>query len=152
MKWKLSDWASIAEIVAAIGVIFSLIFVGIQVSEGNLEMRAATIQAATDAEASMVTTFIEHKETWDKVMTGQPLDEGAELRGGILLFNLLMIDTESRYHQFQSGLLDERLWQGHRNNLRPVVKLPLFKIWRESLGAAGLSPAFFALLDSFANE
>ena len=152
MKWKLSDWASIAEIIAAIGVIFSLIFVGIQVSEGNLETRAATLQAATDAEASMVTTFIEHKETWDKVVTGQPLDDGAELRGGILLFNLLMIDTESRYHQFQSGLLDERLWQGHRNNLRPVVKLPLFKIWRESLGATGHSAEFLALLDSFAND
>ena len=99
MKWKLSEWASIAEIIAAIGVILSLIFVGVQVSEGNLETRAATLQAASDAEAFMLATFLEHTDTWDKVVTGQPLDDGAELRGGILLYNLLLVDTENRYHQ-----------------------------------------------------
>ena len=46
MKLKLTDWASIAEIIAAIGVVFSLIFVGLQINEGNQETRAATIQAA----------------------------------------------------------------------------------------------------------
>jgi len=42
MKWKLSNVASIAEIVAAIGVIFLLIFVGLQINEGNQETRAVT--------------------------------------------------------------------------------------------------------------
>ena len=152
MKWKLSEWASIAEIIAAIGVIMSLIFVGVQVSEGNLETRAATLQAASDAEAFMLATFLEHTDTWDKVVTGQPLDDGAELRGGILLYNLLMVDTESRYHQYQTGFLDERSWEGHRSNLRPVVRMPLFKIWRESIGATGHSTEFLALLDSLAEE
>ena len=30
MKWKLSEWAAVAEIIAAVGVILSLIFVGLQ--------------------------------------------------------------------------------------------------------------------------
>jgi len=51
MERKLSDWSSIAEIVAAVGVIFSLVFVGLQINEGNQETRAATVQAAYDSEA-----------------------------------------------------------------------------------------------------
>ena len=90
MKWKLSDWASIAEIIAAIGVIFSLIFVGLQINEGNLETRAATNQATADAEAFMIVTFANHSYTWNKVITGAPLESGAESRKGILLYNLLM--------------------------------------------------------------
>ena len=53
MKWKLNELASIAEIVAAVGVILSLIFVGFQISDGSNETRAATIQAASDAESYM---------------------------------------------------------------------------------------------------
>jgi len=45
---NLTKWASIAELIAGVGVILSLIFVGLQINEGNRETRAATLQAATD--------------------------------------------------------------------------------------------------------
>ena len=67
MDWKLSDLASAAEIVAAVGVIVSLIFVGFQVRDGNQETRAATIQAALDSELFFIATITDHAETWDKV-------------------------------------------------------------------------------------
>ena len=38
---KLTDWASIAEIIAAIGVVFSLIFVGLQINDGNATRNAS---------------------------------------------------------------------------------------------------------------
>jgi len=50
---NLTKWASIAELIAGIGVILSLIFVGLQINEGNREIRAATLQAATDSEMFM---------------------------------------------------------------------------------------------------
>ena len=81
MKWKLSEWAAVAEIVAAVGVILSLLFVGLQISEGNQETRAASIQAASDADARMIATLISNKDTWEKVLTGAPLEEGADCAG-----------------------------------------------------------------------
>ena len=151
MKLKLTDWASIAEIIAAIGVIFSLIFVGLQINEGNQETRAATIQAASDAEAFMIATIVNHSETWDKVVTGARLESGAETRKGINLYNILMVESENRYHQFQSGYLDAP-WEGRRSTLQPLVRLPIFKLWRESFGARGHSAEFLELLDSLAEE
>ncbi len=152
MKLKLTDWASIAEIIAAIGVIFSLIFVGLQINEGNQETRAATIQAASDAEAFMIATMVNHSETWNKIVTGAPLESGAETRKGINLYNFLMVDTENRYHQFHSGFLDAASWEGRLSILQPIVRLPIFKIWRESFGAKGHSAEFLELLDSLAEE
>jgi len=38
---------SIAEIAAAVGVVLSLVFVGLQIEEGNRETRATTLQSAT---------------------------------------------------------------------------------------------------------
>jgi hypothetical protein len=101
MKLKLSDWSSIAEIIAAVGVIFSLVFVGLQINEGNTETRAATDQAAYDSEAYLIATILDHKDSWDKLLTGAPLEKGAELRGGILLFNFMMWNTENRYRQYR---------------------------------------------------
>ncbi len=152
MKMKLTDLASIAEIIAAIGVIFSLIFVGLQINEGNQETRAATIQAASDAEAFMIATMVNHSETWNKVVTGAPLESGAETRKGINLYNFLMVDTENRYYQFHSGFLDAPSWEGRLSTLQPIVKLPIFKIWRESFGARGHSAEFLELVDSLAEE
>lgn len=79
MKWKLNKLALIAEIVAAGGVIFSLIFVGFQINDGSNETRAATIQAASDAESYMNVTLIAHSGTWDKVVIGAPLDSAEGL-------------------------------------------------------------------------
>jgi len=152
MKLKLKDWASIAEIIAAIGVILSLIFVGLQINEGNQETRAATMQAASDAEAFFITTIVNHSETWNKVVTGAPLQSGAETRRGINLYNFLMVDNENRYHQFRSGFLDASSWDGRLSILQPIVKLPIFKIWRESYGAKGHTAEFLALIDSLAEE
>jgi hypothetical protein len=152
MKWKLSDWASVAEIIAAIGVIFSLIFVGLQINEGNLETRAATNQATADAEAFMIVTFANHSYTWNKVITGAPLESGAESRKGILLYNLLMVHTENQYRQFESGFLDARSWAGHKSNIQPLVRLPIYETWRQSLGSKGHSVEFLEILDSFAEE
>jgi hypothetical protein len=152
MKWKLSDWASIAEIIAAIGVIFSLIFVGLQINEGNLETRAATNQAVADAEAFMIATFANHSDTWSKVIAGAPLETGAESRKGTILYNLLMVHTENRYLQFQSGFLDARSWEGQRSNLQPLVRLPIYETWRQSFGAKGHSVEFLEILDILAEE
>jgi hypothetical protein len=152
MKMKLSDWASLAEIIAAIGVILSLIFVGLQINEGNQETRAATLQAAADGEAFMIATMLNHSDTWHKVVTGAPLENEEEIRIGILLFNLVMTESENRFHQYNSGFLDSQSWHGRLASLRPLVKLPIFRVWKESIGSMNHSADFLALMDRLAED
>ncbi len=141
MNQKLSDWASIAEIIAAVGVVLSLLFVGFQIRDGNRETRAATVQAALDSELAVDAELLRYADTWQKLSTGVSLSDGAETREGIVLFNMLMTFYENRYVQFESGYLDEA------PNLETPVAFPFYDVWRKSGGATARSPRFLEYVD-----
>lgn len=149
MSTKLSDVASIAEIIASVGVIVSLIFVGLQISEGNKETRAATIQSASDSQLFLMSELLRYADTWEKVTIGSPLVEGEESRRGIVLFNLVMAENANLQHQFNAGYLDAAAWANRQDNFRRLVALPIFEKWRGSIGANGHSPEFLQLVDSY---
>jgi hypothetical protein len=151
MKPRLSELASVAEIVASIGVILTLIFVGLELNEGNREARASTTQLVIKTEMDMVAVFITNSETWDKVVTGAPLAEGEEMRKAINLYQLSMLETANRYSQFRSGYIDANTWEGTLKALPAVTKLPIYEIWRQSFGGRGQDPAFLELLDDMSS-
>ncbi len=143
MNQKLSDWAALAEIVAAIGVVLSLLFVGFQIRDGNRETVAATIQAALDSEMIFQTAIALHADTWDKVSGGIELADGEEMSRGNALYTMLMTVYENRFHQFNSGYLD----RPPSELVAIAVHWPIYDLWRVRGGAATRSPEFLELLD-----
>ena len=144
MKQNLSDWASIAEIIAAIGVIFSLVFVGLQINEGNQETRAATIQATLDSEMFFQAEILRYADTWEKVVSGADLADGEEMQKGMILYNMMMTINENRYHQFNSGYLESE----PAILTNSLVYVPMFNIWRKAAGAKSRSLQFLEIVDS----
>ena len=151
MKVKLRKLASVAEIVASIAVILSLIFVGLQLSEGNRVTRATTYQLAVQSEIDMAIAFLDHASIWNMIITGEPIDDGEETRKAIILFNIFMLDTESRYQQFRSGYLEPASWEGRRKILPEVVEYPIYDVWRTSPGGRNHSARFLEFLDSLSS-
>ncbi len=90
MTPKLSDLASVAEIIAAIGVILSLLFVGFQIQDGNRETVAATVQASLDSEMFFQAEIARHANTWELVVRGGEFSDGEENRRAIALYGMLM--------------------------------------------------------------
>ena len=129
-----------------------MLFVGVQLARGSREVRAATIQATMNSESELNARFVEYAGTWDKVATGAPLSEGEERRRAIVLFNMLMTDTENRLHQFKAGYLDRETWEARHSTLPEIVSLPIFKIWRKSLGGRNRSAEFLGIVDKMAGK
>ena len=150
MNWDAIS--AVSEVMAAIGVIISLVFVGLQIKKSNTEARAATSQATTDTELEMVATFAAHVEVWNKVNSGVPLEDEVENRLGIILFNMLMIDYENRLHQYQAGYYDERSWHTRLDILSTLVTLPIFIPWRRSFGGRSRGAQFLDLVDEVARK
>lgn len=150
MNRNLSDFASIAEIVASIAVVLSLIFVGLQISDSNRETRAMTMQSANDAELFAAATFARHAGVWDKVLTGESLSRGAELRTAIVIYNMAMIESENRFQQFGAGYLSAGSWEGSVRSIQEMVKLPIYADWRGTPGALQHSSDFLELTDRLA--
>ena len=152
MTWTLQELASIAEILGLIAIVPSLIFVGVQLGRGNREARAAAFQAAMKSEIDVSAILAEHAGTWDKVIKGAPLASGEELRKGMILFNVLMSDSEGRYHQFKAGYLHVQSWEARHSALAPMVILPIFEIWGSSPGGLSHSADFLKLLDGMVSK
>jgi len=152
MTWTLSELASLAEIIGLLAIIPSLLFVGVQLARGRREIRAATLQATLTSERELNAKFADYAGTWDKVVKGEPLSEGEETRRAIVLFNMLMMDTENRFQQFKSGYLDPESWEARHSTLHENVSFPIFKVWRNSPGGRNRSAEFLRILDKMAGE
>lgn len=150
MNWEIA--ASIAEVVSAVAVVVSLVYLAIQIRSNTKTTKANAYQLAIQSEMETAVVFLGHAGTWDKVITGQPISEGEELRAAILLFNLLMLDSERRYQQFTLGYLEAQPWEARYQTLPKIVSLPIFRAWRNSLGAQGHSAGFLRLVDECASK
>ena len=152
MTWSLTEIAAVAEIIGLLAIVPSLIFVGVQLVRANRETRASTMQSALDSQMNMIATTLSYADTWEKVLSNAPLEEGVETRTSILLFNLFITEMENRYHQYQSGYLDPKSWEGHQRGIRLLIALRVYPAWRASPGATYHSTDFLELLDSLAVE
>lgn len=113
---------------STVGVIVSLIFVGFQLSEANRETRATNTQLALSSEMDLTMAFVNNAAVWDKVVAGAPLAPGQEMRKGIVLFNLLMLESANRFRQFNAGYLDPELWEARKRILPILVKYPIYEV------------------------
>ena len=142
MKKTLSDWASIAEILGAVAVVVSLLFVGFQINDGNRETRAARIQAALDSELAFQNSILREADIWEKIVTGVPLSSGEETRRGIILYGMLWTANENKYLQMQSGYLKK-----DTPFTLELVAVPFYDTWRDSPGARSRIPEWLEILD-----
>jgi len=125
MNWEAV--AAIAELLGAVGVIASLLYLAVQVRQNTRQTRLAAQQAtvqelgvalraqAQDREwAELLSRGIEDLEGLDKVERVQFLSHV----GSILRL------YESAYLHFKEGTLDSRFWQGFERAITDVIGYP----------------------------
>lgn len=148
----LEQFANIAEIIGVLLVTVTIVFLTLQIRQNTKALRSTTIQAVLNSEMEFGKILIEHAATWDKILGAVPLKEGEEQRRAIMLFNVFMIDSESRYQQYETGFLDPQSWEARLRTLPSVVRLPIFGEWRKSIGGLSHSADFLDMVDKLAQQ
>jgi hypothetical protein len=143
----LEYYANIAEIIGVVSVVVTLVFLILQIRQNTQAIRAETIQAVMQSEMALSTLLVEHADVWAKVLSGASLAAGAETRQAIILYGVVMVDTENRFHQFLAGYLDTKTWQGRMQMLPKMVSMPIFPVWRQSFGGQSRAADFLDLID-----
>ena len=112
MKTKLSDIASVAEIVGAIAVVLSLIYVGIQVNENASAVRSAS---AHDANTAMQSWYLEigsSQQTselfYRALMSDEPLPSEEEFQF-LMMMHGVFLGFQNSYLLAQEGTIDSDL-------------------------------------------
>ena len=135
MRLKLSEWASVAEIVGATAVIISLIYVGFQVHDNTSAIRSA---AANDASVAMQSWYLEMgsnreaSDLWFNAMTSpEPLPTHDEFQF-MMMMHAVLLGMQNSYLLAQEGTIDTEFREGITTALVAVKDLPgMMRYWRQ---------------------
>lgn len=110
---------TIAELVAALGVILSLIFVGMELRQNTVAVRAATYQALSDASAEAVAALAHDpgllavvQRVYFQDVEWDDLTEEENARLSFYYMSLLR-RLENTYQQNRSGVVDDRVFESY---------------------------------------
>ena len=135
MKLKLSDMAHIAEIVGAVVIVVSLIYVGIQVNDSTRAVRSATANETTAAMSAWYVTVGSSEQATRVFYDGMTNPESLsnqELTQYIYMSHGLFLEYQAAFYLSQEGTLDLRLQQSLVNTIAGVREMPGFlKYWQQ---------------------
>lgn len=146
----LSDWASIAEIVASITVVISLLFVGIQIRENTAEMRAAQSNDLYDAIRQVELTVLSNADLMmavDKGFNGRRSEMTEE---DVLYFRNYLVQSftiwEQAYSRANDGLMSSDNYEGWEESFVAYLRqgvtqedLDFVALWLEKPFSARIS-------------
>lgn len=127
-RLKLSDWSEIADIVAGVAVVVSLIFVGLQVADNTEALRSQNERALVNALEKLELNRVRDVEFADLMLRAETGGELSPLDLSRLeaLGYLYLDNWEQAFHDQQKGLMDPDIWRALDNWLRGRLKFAYF--------------------------
>ena len=130
MNWEAIS--AVSEIVGAVAVVISLIYVAAQIRQNTKMMRTAAKQSLTEASQNMIYTAINRSEEWVKLMTGDDPSTPEEDARMSLLVRAMLRGFESQCYQYESGLLEDNEWRALQAAIKDLCSLPGVKgYWQQ---------------------
>lgn len=113
MKEKLQEYALVAEIISALAVVLSLIYVGYQINLNTQQARLDSIRAMNSGYQAQALNYV-HNEAlgiaWHKVLDGGTLTDREVDMFSDNLYSTLML-LEETWNAVRAGYLDESFLQ-----------------------------------------
>ena len=142
--------AAIASMIASIAVTFTVVYLAIQVKRSTQATYSQTYQFATQALGEMAAIAGASKETARIFTVGMATPERLD-EDEFNQFSYLGISLFRRYEnvffQYQSGMIDDDFWIGHRDNLLWFYHRPGMQRWWKDR-RLGFSNRFREFLES----
>ena len=116
MKFKLAELAQIAEIVAAMAVVVSLIYVGKEVQSNTSAVRGAAMQAIASTDAAALMTIVADADLSEVIRIGEqdPSDlTAADAFRYRWFMRQFWLSFQNIYQQSQLGLIDSTVWESY---------------------------------------
>jgi hypothetical protein len=130
MNWEAIS--AVSEIVGAVAVVISLIYVAAQIRQNTKMMRATAKQGLTEASQNLIYTAIDKSEEWVKLTTGDDPSTREEDARMSLMVRAMLRGFESQCYHYESGLLEDDEWRALQTAIKDLCSLPGFnKYWQQ---------------------
>jgi hypothetical protein len=132
MNWEAVS--AIAEVTGVIGVIISLVYVGLQVKQNTLATEISTSQAYVNADNEIIGIINTSPDLADILHQG--VNGISKLTGGDLIrymsfHELVFISFQSFYLQWKNGFLSDALWGTYRQAFVDLLQQKGAQEWWE---------------------
>ena len=123
-KNSLSDWANMAEIAAATGVVISLIYVGLELQSNTEATQAATREAINQKDMQFLSLRLDSSllaRAHAKRLKGEELsflEESQLIQEDYVNF----VSFEHTFRQYQKGVITQDDWLRHENIVRMQIQ------------------------------
>lgn len=128
----IQDLGSIGEFVGAIAVVFSLIYLALQIRQNTRSLRAATHHSSARAVLDVQNVFAEDRELAQIFLRGarefEQLTPEERLRFDALMRSVFVY-YEDTFFQYRQSLIDPQLWNARQTSLLDHLGLPGVVSW-----------------------
>lgn len=148
MNWDAVS--AISEIVGAIAVVITLIYLSIQVRQSTKSIQSSTLQANTSVWSSMFCNLADKDiaAAYAVGMSGTPDIRPIQYTQFFLICRAMFVAFENQYYQFRQGTLDEATYLGYERSISTqLMAMPGFRVWWAQSREV-FSPEFIEHVDS----
>jgi hypothetical protein len=132
---NLSDLANLAQIIAAAGVVVSLIYLAVQI-RGNTRIASAQARHSISEFALRISIFrAEQADRFAKLESGEDLTDG-DRQFQYWSHVQFLLHAETYFHHHQLGLMPDEHWRGYAKFMRRYVQSPGFRETWDDIGPA----------------
>ncbi len=123
--------ANIGEIIAAIIVVVSLVYVALQIRQNTHTLKVTAAQTYVGMYNTITSDLVnpEVAALWHKGLQDFSSLEGGELVQFSAVCGQLMRVFESAYLQWRRGALEDQLWLASERSLKDTLAMPGFQQW-----------------------
>jgi len=144
----LNDIGSIANLLAAIGVLITLIYLARQVKQGNLLAKYQARQRMVEQAQEELYHWSTHPELRNSfVKTGSLSAIEQEQLHYFLL--AAMRQREWEWFQLNDGVIRKEVYEAYHEVIALHLGVPRTRVWWQTVGRIGFNPRFVADVDAF---
>jgi len=145
MNWDAIS--ALAEIVGAVGVIISLVFVGFQIRKNTVASEAATYQASVGYDIEMLMALSSDPEQSRIFNTYTWIPEATNLTENEIIqaeyqMTALLRHLENLYLQHELGMLSDEIWRTRQALLDAIVLSPGYERFEQTSSSQTFDGAF----------
>jgi len=149
----LSDLAALGSFISGIAVVFSFVFLALQLRQSNKNQRALMQQGRASRWIDIILNRTEPtvSEAITRAMLGDMSMDGAQVQTAVIHFCALFWSAEDSYLQHKAGLLDKAGWETELSTLRANLSIPTVRVsWK--VNRIAFNEEFRAYVDSLLQE
>ena len=126
----LEQYAYLAQIIGAIVVVATLIYLSLQVRQGAHLMRSESRQALLSNTREHLMMYLDNVDLFDKLAGDERLSQGDQLRFSVIWITNMRL-REHEWFQYRDGILDEPTWMSYQKIIRLTLSSKRHRAWWE---------------------